>query len=111
MQPAVILSATEWQSYLERLERLEAAETARQPAPGPPDEVLPTRQAAAYLGLCEEALLRARRAGRIAGVRLNDKDWGFWRSALDAYPRRYHRLTVAAGPARHPAPLASREAA
>lgn len=96
MQPAVILSAADYESLTARIAHLEAAELARQTAPAPPDEVLPTRQAAAYLGLSEEALLRARRAGRIAGVRLNEKDWGFRRSVLDKYPRRYHRLTQAA---------------
>ncbi|OGX81353.1 helix-turn-helix domain-containing protein [Hymenobacter coccineus] len=97
MQPAVILSATDWQELTERLARLEAAEHARALATATrPDEVLSTKAAAAYLGLCAEALLRARRAGRIAGVRLNEKDWGFRRSVLDAYPRRYHRAAQAA---------------
>lgn len=97
MQPAVILSAANWQELTERLARLEAAELARAAATAPPpDEVLSTRAAAAHLGLCAEALLRARRTGRIAGVRLNEKDWGFRRSVLDAYPRRYHRAAQAA---------------
>ena len=97
MQPAVILSATDWQELTARLARLEAAEQARVLATtARPDEVLSTRAAAEYIGLCAEALLRARRAGRIAGVRLNEKDWGFRRSVLDAYPRRYHRAAQAA---------------
>ncbi|SDY67936.1 helix-turn-helix domain-containing protein [Hymenobacter psychrophilus] len=73
--------------------------------------MLTTAQASVYIGLSVDALLRARRAGRLQGVRLNEKDWGFRRSVLDAYPRRYHRLMVPAGPARHPPPVASREAA
>ena len=92
MQPAVILSAADWQELTARLARLEAAEQARAMATtAKPDEVLSTKAAAEYIGLCAEALLRARRSGRIAGVRLNEKDWGFRRSVLDAYPRRYHR--------------------
>jgi len=97
MQPAVILSAADWQELTARLARLEAAEQARALATtAKPDEVLSTKAAAEYIGLCAEALLRARRSGRIAGVRLNEKDWGFRRSVLDAYPRRYHRAAQAA---------------
>ncbi len=95
MKPAVILSAADWQELTDRLARLEAAEQARALATTAKlDEVLSTKAAAEYIGLCAEALLRARRAGRIAGVRLNEKDWGFRRSVLDAYPRRYHRAAA-----------------
>ena len=95
MQPAYIVPAAEWDTLTARLARLEAAEQARTVAAAPPpDEVLSTRAAAAHLGLSTDALLRARRAGRLAGVRLNEKDWGFRRSALDKYPRRYHRATA-----------------
>lgn len=96
MQTVVLIPEPEWRQILGRLEKLETAEQARQTPPAPPDEVLPTEQAAAYLGLCPEALRRARRVGRIHGVRLNEKDWGFRRSVLDAYPRRYHRAAQAA---------------
>ena len=96
MQPAVILSADEWRDFTARLARLEEAEAARLLATAPPlpDEVMSTQAAANYIGLSAEQLCRARRAGRLAGVRLNEKDWGFRRSALDAYPRRYHRATA-----------------
>jgi len=74
---------------------VEAAEQARILASAaPPDETLTTASAAQYIGLSTDALLRARRAGRIVGVRLNEKDWGFRRSALDKYPRRRHRPTT-----------------
>jgi hypothetical protein len=95
MQPAYIVPAAEWDSLTARLARLEAAELARQAPPPPPDEVLSTAQAAAHIGLSVDALLRARRAGRLQGVRLNEKDWGFRRSVLDKYPRRYHRAAQA----------------
>ena len=91
MQTVVIIPEPEWRQVLSRLEKLEQAQQDRHTPMPPPDEVLSTRTAARHLGLCEEALLRARRAGRIQGVRLNEKDWGFRRSVLDAYPRRYHR--------------------
>ena len=95
MQPAYIVPAAEWDTLTARLTRLEAAEQARTVAStAPPDGVLSTRAAAEYIGLSIDALLRARRAGRIGGVRLNEKDWGFRRSILDKYPRRYHRATA-----------------
>ena len=92
MQPAYIVPAAEWDTLTARLTRLEAAEQARILAStAPPDETLTTARAAQYIGLSTDALLRARRAGRIVGVRLNEKDWGFRRSVLDKYPRRCHR--------------------
>ena len=95
MQPAYIVPAAEWDTLTARLARLEAAEQARTVAStAPPDEVLSTRAAAEYIGLSIDALLRARRAGRIGGVRLNEKDWGFRRSVLDKYPRRYHKAAA-----------------
>jgi len=91
MQTVVIIPEPEWRQVLSRLEKLEQAEQERHTSTPPLDEVLSTRAAARYIGLCEEALLRARRSGRIQGVRLNEKDWGFSTSALDKYPRRGHR--------------------
>ena len=96
MQTVVIIPEPEWRQVLSRLEKLEQAEQERHTPPTPPDKVLGTRAAARYIGLCEEVLLRARRSGRIQGVRLNEKDWGFRRSVLDAYPRRYHRAIAIA---------------
>ena len=95
MQPAYIVPAAEWDTLTARLARLEAAEQARILAStATPDETLTTARAAQYIGLSTDALLRARRAGRIQGVRLNEKDWGFRRSVLDKYPRRYHRAAA-----------------
>ena len=100
MQPAVVLLASDWENLTARLARLEAAEAARLATTAETDahadEVLNTRAAAAYLGLQPDALLRARKAGKLQGVRLNEKDWGFRRRDLDAYPRRYHRAAQAA---------------
>lgn len=100
MQPAYIVPAAEWEAFTARLAALEAAEEARKrpelEAEARADEVLSTRDAAAELGLQPDALLRARRAGKLQGVRLNEKDWGFRRRDLDKYPRRYHRAAQAA---------------
>lgn len=96
MQSFLLIPEAEWNRVLSRLTKLEEAELARAVATiANPDEVLSTARAADYLGLHPQALLRARRAGRLQGVRLNEKDWGFRRSVLDAYPRRYHRTTQA----------------
>lgn len=100
MQPAYIVPAAEWESLTVRLARLEAAEQARTVATTTaPDEVLSTARAAEYLGLSPCALRRARRRGQLPGVRVNEKDWGFRQSVLDAYPRRYHRATQPAAQA------------
>ena len=100
MQPAYIVPATEWEALTTRLARLEAAEEARQQpaaeAEAHANEVLGIRAAAAHLGLSPEQLRRARRAGKLPGIRLNEKDYGYRRRDLDAYPRRYHRPTQAA---------------
>lgn len=96
MQTAYIVPAAEWDSLTARLARLEEAEEARALAiTAKSDEVLSTARAAEHLGLSVDAVLRARRAGRLQGVRLNEKDWGFRRSALDKYPRRGLRATQA----------------
>ena len=100
MQAVIIIPETEWQQHLARLDKLEQAEAARLAvATAKPDEVLTTARAATYIGLSVDALLRARRAGRLQGVRLNERDWGFRQSVLDAYPRRYHRATMQAATA------------
>ena len=91
MQHVVLIPETEWRQLTARLEKLEAAEQARATPPPVADEPLPTAEAAARIGLSVSALLRARRAGKLQGVRLNEKDWGFRPSVLDRYPRRYHR--------------------
>ncbi|WP_019949031.1 hypothetical protein [Hymenobacter aerophilus] len=92
MQPFLLIPESEWLALRAEVAQLsEQHAQLLQPAPAAPDQILPTEQAAAYIGLCAESLRRARRIGRIQGVRLNEKDWGYRRSVLDAYPLRYHR--------------------
>ena len=55
-------------------------------------EVLNVRQAAALLKVTPGGLRRARRAGRVKGVRINEKEWGFYTSELHRYLNRYNRL-------------------
>ncbi|SHK70737.1 Helix-turn-helix domain-containing protein [Hymenobacter psychrotolerans DSM 18569] len=102
MQLVVLVSETEWHTLQTEVSRLGEALAELLSPTAPPDDVLTTAQAAAYIGLSAEALRRARRLGRIQGVRLNEKDWGFRRSALDAYPRRYSRPSSASSPTSTP---------
>ena len=58
------------------------------------------RQAAAYLNISPEGVRKARRAGRLSGLRLNEKEWGFRLSELDRYLSRYNRRPLDVLPAR-----------
>ncbi|NVO84271.1 DNA-binding protein [Hymenobacter terrestris] len=92
MQTVVLIPEPEWRQILGRLEKLESADQLRPAASATePDEVLPMRQAAAYLGMKPDGLRKARRASRIRGVRINEKEWGFYRSELKRYQHRYNR--------------------
>ncbi len=58
----------------------------------PKDDLLTSRAAASYLGLKDgRSVTKARRAGRLTGVLINEKEWGFRRSELDRYLNRYNR--------------------
>jgi len=94
MQAFLLISEVEWKEVLIRLERLEAAEQQRaaEKAALPPDEVLNVRQAAAFLKVTPGGLRKARRAGRVKGVKINEKEWGFYKSELHRYLNRYNRL-------------------
>ncbi|MBO3272354.1 helix-turn-helix domain-containing protein [Hymenobacter defluvii] len=99
MQTVLLISEAEWSALCATVTELtHQVHQLLHPTPEKPDPVLTTAQAAEYIGLSTDALRRARRGGRIQGVRLNEKDWGFRCSALDAYPRRYHRATFQPGP-------------
>jgi hypothetical protein len=89
MQVALLVPQAEWQALVDTVQRLEAARATA--AEAAEDPILSVRQTAQALGLTEEAVRRARRAGRLKGVRRNEKEWGFRRSVVEAYPRRYER--------------------
>ena len=93
MQAFLLIPESEWQHMLRRLDCLEEAEQQRikEKAALPMDEVLNVRQAAALLKVTSSGLRRARRAGRVNGVRLNEKEWGFYTSELHRYLNRYNR--------------------
>ena len=95
MQVALLVPEQEWRQLLADVQRLKSteAEVARAPQapPPPPDRIHTVREAAHYMRLKPEGVRNARRAGRLAGLRLNEKEWGFRQSELDRYLSRYNR--------------------
>ncbi|MFC6225663.1 helix-turn-helix domain-containing protein [Hymenobacter artigasi] len=89
----LLIPESEWKQIVSRLERLEEAvqQKAQEKDSPPTDEVLNVRQAAALLKVTPAGLRRARRAGRVKGVRINEKEWGFYTSELHRYLNRYNR--------------------
>ena len=102
MQVALLVPEQEWRQLLADVQRLKAAETLPSQlvaSPPAPDRVLTVREAAHYMRLKPEGVRNARRAGRLAGLRLNEKEWGFRQSELDRYLSRYNRRPLDALPA------------
>ncbi len=94
MQVALLIPEQEWRQLLADVQRLKILEVAPpQPAAPavPPDRILTVREAAHYMRLKPEGVRNARRAGRLNGLRLNEKEWGFRQSELDRYLSRYNR--------------------
>ena len=91
MQVALLVPENEWRTLLHTVSKLEEAHAAAVAAAPAPDDILTVPQAAAALGLTPEAVRRARREGRLKGIRRNEKEWGFYRSVIEQFPRRYHR--------------------
>jgi hypothetical protein len=91
MQAVLLIPENEWRDVVGRLERLEAQQQATVATTASPDDILTTNQTAEALGISPEAVRCARRAGRLPGVRRDEKSFGFRRSVVEAYPRRYQR--------------------
>ena len=91
MQVALLVPENEWRTLLHTVSKLEEAHAAALAAAPAPDDILTVPQAAEALGLTHEAVRRARREGRLKGIRRNEKEWGFYRSVIEQFPRRYHR--------------------
>ncbi|MBC8085424.1 MAG: DNA-binding protein [Hymenobacter sp.] len=103
MRVALLVPEKEWRQLLADVQRLKATESATpKPAPSPADRLLPVRQAAAHTNLTPEGIRKARRAGRIKGVQLNEKEWGFYESELNRHLDRYHRKPFDANQWRQP---------
>ena len=93
MQSFLLIPESECKELVSRVARLEEAEQqqCKEKAALPVDEILNVRQAATRLGMTPEGIRKARRAGRLKGVRINEKEWGFYTSELHRYQNRYNR--------------------
>lgn len=93
MDAFLLVPESEWRQIVSRLERLEEAAQQRAEVVDalPTDKILAVRQAAARLGMTPEGIRKARRAGRLKGVRINEKEWGFYTTELHRYQNRYNR--------------------
>ncbi|AII53808.1 MULTISPECIES: hypothetical protein [unclassified Hymenobacter] len=97
MQAVVIIPEQEWRQLVGRLDKLEqATQAATAATDAAAEEILNVRQAAAFLGMQPDGLRKARRAKRITGVRINEKEWGFRRAELTRYQNRYNRHPLSA---------------
>ena len=110
MQVALLVPEQEWRQLLADVQRLKAQEEANKPALAPPDRLFNVREAAEYLRFTPEGIRKARRAGRLTGVRLNEKEWGFRLSELDRYVKRYHRQLPSMSPVPKGRPLMAKAA-
>lgn len=91
MQVVLLVPEAEWLALVAEVEQLKQTVAQLVPAPKLPDRLLNVREAAHYLRLKPEGVRNARRRGRLTGVRLNEKEWGFRQSELDRYLIRYNR--------------------
>lgn len=96
MQFALIIPEAEWKALVADVEQLKQEATAAKAAIPAPllDRLLNVREAAAYTHLTPEGIRKARRASRISGVKLNEKEWGFRESELERYLNRYNRRSM-----------------
>ena len=99
MQVALLVPEQEWKQLLADVQRLKEFEAAI-PAvlPPAPDRILNVRQAADFLNISPAGLRRARRAGRLTGLKINEKEWGFYESELTRYLHRYNRRQLSPMP-------------
>lgn len=92
MQALVLIERAEWELTQERLGNLEqmvlnlAGIREKEK-----DEILTNAEAAAYLNIDPESVRRARRQKRLTGVKINERDYGYRKSELIQYLKRYQR--------------------
>lgn len=92
-QRVIIIPENEFDLLLKRVEKLEFFAKAVEETPKK-DKIYTVREAAAYLRIGEEQVRVARREGRLYGIRISDKQWGFRTSELDRYLNRYKRTCL-----------------
>ncbi|MBC7449332.1 MAG: DNA-binding protein [Hymenobacteraceae bacterium] len=92
LQFVVIVPAAEWAAWTARIVQLEAREVAAVATAEAADPLLTSSEAAAFLGLKDgRSVTKAKRAGRLSGVFINEKEYGFRQSELTRYLNRYKR--------------------
>ena len=90
MQEVLIIPKTEFQTFVDRLERLETFARAVQETPKT-NKLLTVRETANRLRMTEDSVRKARRQGRLQGKKLNEKEWGFYETEIERYLNRYNR--------------------
>jgi hypothetical protein len=55
------------------------------------EKILTWKEAIKYVNLSPHGLSEARRQGRIVGVKINSKEYGYKKRELDKYLKRYNR--------------------
>jgi len=91
MQVVLLVPEVDWLALVAEVEQLKQMVAQLAPPAKLFDRLRNVREAAHYLRLTPEGVRKARRQGRLSGVHLNEKEWGFRESELDRYLRRYNR--------------------
>jgi len=91
MQVVLLVPEADWLALVAEVEQIKQTVAQLAPLPKLPDRLHNVREAAHYLRLTPEGVRKARRQGRLTGVHLNEKEWGFRQSELDRYLTRYNR--------------------
>jgi len=91
MQVVLLVPEADWLALVAEVEQIKQIVAQLAPLPKRPDRLHNVREAAHYLRLTPEGVRKARRQGRLTGVHLNEKEWGFRQSELDRYLTRYNR--------------------
>ncbi len=98
LQAVVIVPESQWFAVLARIDKLEARDAAAAAA-ADEDPILTSAQAAAFLGLKDgRSVSKARRAGRLTGMLINERDRGYRTSELNRYLTRYNRKKLSTTP-------------
>lgn len=87
----LLVPEAEWLALVAEVKQLKQTVAQLAPPAKLPDRLYIVREAAHYLRLKPEGVRNARRRGRLTGVHLNEKEWGFRQSELDRYLARYNR--------------------
>ena len=74
-----------------QIEELKAMITPFVEAERDSEQVLTWREATAYVRLTATGLSEARRQGRIKGIKINAKEFGYKKGELDKYRNRYQK--------------------